>query len=296
MVSQREMVEAGWSLVPIPCGQKGPLHDGWNIRGNCITEVNRVSSLEGWNIGLAHAYCSPTPTCAIDIDHYKNASLWLQSYGVDLNSLLLVPDAVLIWSGKQYSLKLLYKLPVGEAVLESKKIHGIDGKTALEFRCATKDGKTVQDVLPPSIHPTGSQYRWLSRGSPLILPVIPESLLQIWRLLIANGAKVSERRGTGGGGHARRLESPREIAIIKEALGFITADCPYDQWRNIVWAILSTGWACAESVAQSWSESAPDRYNDDAFWLLVNSYIPDRQNQITVGTIYFHARKGGWHG
>ena len=33
--------------------------------------------------------------------------------------------------------------------------------TVLEFRCGTADGLTVQDVLPPSMHPdTGMPYRW----------------------------------------------------------------------------------------------------------------------------------------
>jgi putative DNA primase/helicase len=296
VVSPQEMIEAGWSLVPVPHGKKGPVHDGWNNRPSCIADIKKLSRLNGGNLGIAHAYCTPSPTCAIDIDHYKNAGLWLGSIGVDIKSLLIAKDAVVIWSGKRYSLKLLYRLPEGTPALESKKINGIDGKTALEFRCGTKDGKTVQDVLPPSVHPSGNQYRWLGGNSPLMLPVIPESLLQIWRELILNGARVSERRSAEGGGQLHRLESPREIATINEALGHISADCSYDKWRSIVWAILSTGWDCAESIAQTWSESARHRYDEDAFWLLVNSYIPDLQNQITVGTIYFHARQGGWHG
>jgi hypothetical protein len=91
-----------------------------------------------------------------------------------------------------------------------------------------------------------------------------------------------------------RQESPRQIAIIKSALQHINADCPYEMWRNVVWAILSTQWHQAESIAESWSRTAPNRYNDEAFWLLVNSYMPNHQTPITVGTIYHHARHGGW--
>jgi hypothetical protein len=49
----------------------------------------------------------------------------------------------------------------GVPALETKKVNGSDGKSAVEFRCATKEGKTVQDVLPSSIHPDGHQYQWL---------------------------------------------------------------------------------------------------------------------------------------
>jgi hypothetical protein len=92
-----------------------------------------------------------------------------------------------------------------------------------------------------------------------------------------------------------RPETPRQVAIIQNALGHITADCDYERWRNVLWAILSTGWVCAEDIALAWSKTVPTRFEDDAFWELVNSYIPDHPNKITVGTIYHHARIGGWN-
>jgi hypothetical protein len=76
----------------------------------------------------------------------------------------------------------------------------------------------------------------------------------------------------------------------------IDADCDYETWRNIVWAVLSTGWSCAEDIAYEWSKSAPDRFDEDAFWLVANSYTPDHTSPITVGTIYHFAWLGGWNG
>jgi putative DNA primase/helicase len=296
MTGLSEMLGMGWVLVPIPPGQKGPVHKGWNMKPQCITKKEQVHLLEGMNVGLAHAYCKPLPTCAIDIDNYKAAKPWLATHGISLNELLEAPDAVLIWSGKKYSLKLVYTLPIGSSPLTSTKINGPDGRVALEFRCATSDGKTVQDVLPPSIHPSGSRYQWMGLGNPLTPPEIPRDLLEVWRILIVNGSRVANRKFANDLNGNTRLESPRQIAIIKDALSHINADCPYEIWRNIVWAILSTKWTCAEAIAQAWSQTAPDRYVDEAFWTLVNSYIPERGNQVTVGTIYHHARAGGWHG
>jgi putative DNA primase/helicase len=296
MTGVSEMLGTGWALVPIPTGQKGPVHKGWNMQSQCITNTARLHLLEGMNVGLAHAYCTPSPTCAIDIDNYKAAKPWLATHCIKLNDLLEAPDAVVIWSGKKYSLKLVYTLPAGVAPMVSTKINGSDGRVALEFRCATSDGKTVQDVLPPSIHPSGSPYQWLGRGNPLALPEIAEDLLNLWRTLVVNGSRVANRKFALDLGGSMRLESPRQIATIKDALSHITADCSYEVWRNIVWAILSTRWTCAEAIAQAWSQSAPDRYAEDAFWTLVNSFMPQRGNQITVGTIYHHARLGGWRG
>ena len=291
-----DTIQSGWALVPIPRGQKGPTNSGWNLRHNCITDPSKATHLEGMNIGLAHAYCEPVPTCAIDIDNYTTAKPWLQTHGIDLDDLLLAQGAVVIWSGKKYSLKLLYKLPVGTAPIVSTKINGPDDRVALEFRCATLDGKTVQDVLPPSKHPSGTEYQWIGRGNPLRLPEIPESLIELWNKLITNRAGVASRNFAPGLIREQRLESPRQIAIIEDALSHMSANCPYDVWRNVVWAILSINWTCSEEIAEEWSRTAPDRFVEEAFWTLVNSYMPQLDNQITAGTIYHHARLGGWHG
>ena len=291
-----ELLQIGMSLVPIPWGEKGPKTKDWNLRHNCITDASRIGQLSGLNIGLAHAYCTPSPTCALDVDHYPHAKGWLASHDIDLDSLWSAQDAVVILSGKKNSMKLLYRLPADISPLESKKIVGPDGASALELRCATKDGKTVQDVLPPSIHPDGHQYRWVGDGDPAHMPEIPPSLLTVWLELISNGSRVALRRKTCSVEHHLRPETPRQIAILKDALGFISADCDYETWRNIVWAILSTGWLCAEDLALGWSKTAPERFDFDAFWVLANSYIPELPNQITVGTLWHHARLGGWNG
>jgi len=291
-----ELISSGLALIPIPQGQKSPVHEGWNLPSQCVTSVDGLDIFQRKNIGLAHAYCTPSPTCAIDIDNYKAAKSWLESHGIDLNALLFSSDAVVIWSGKRFSLKLLYRLPIGVNPLTSKIINGADGRVALEFRCATKDGRTTQDLLPPSIHPSGNQYQWVGKGDPLKLPTLPTSLMVLWQKLANNGSRVEDRKFIPDLRNHPCNESPRQIAIIKDALSHITANCSYEVWRNIVWSILSTHWSCAESIAKTWSLTAPDRYNEDAFWTLVNSYIPNRQSKITVGTIFYHARLGGWRG
>ena len=295
-ITTKALIESGLALVSIHYGQKAPAHSGWNLRQNCITDSSKAAHLEGMNIGLGHVYCAPVPTCAIDVDNYKTAKPWLQTHGIDLKELLLADNAVVIWSGKKYSLKLLYKLPAGTAPIVSTKINGPDDRVALEFRCASLDGKTVQDVLPPSKHPSGTEYQWIGHGNPLGLPEIPESLIALWHKLISNRAGVASRKFAPGLIIGQRLQSPRQIAIIQEALSHISADCSYEVWRNIVWAILSTNWTCAEEIAEEWSRTAPDRFAEETFWTLVNSYMPERDNPITAGSIYHHARLGGWHG
>ncbi len=295
-VTTKTLIDSGLALVGIPYGQKAPAHSGWNLRQNCITDSSGAARLEGMNIGLAHAYCAPVPSCAIDIDNYKTAKPWLAMHGIELDALLKATGAVLISSGRKFRIKLLYRLPAGSPPLESKKIIGPDGQTALELRCATKDGKTVQDVLPPSRHPDGLDYVWVGDGNPLLMPEIPRALLDVWHQLITNTSRVALRSTNGPMAQHPQPETPRQIAKLQAALSHIRADCSYEVWRNIVWAILSTNWSCAEEIAEEWSRTAPDRYSEEAFWTLVNSYMPELDNPITAGTIYYRARLGGWHG
>ena len=299
-VTAHDLIANGLALVRIPYGQKAPVNTGWNQLRNVITDTSGATQFVGMNVGLAHAYSTPTPTGAVDIDSFRNAKPWLKSRGIDLMALLLAADAVVIWSGKPQSIKLLYRLPVGTAALQSKKIVGPDGKTALEFRCASKDGLTVQDVLPPSRHPSGTHYQWLGEGSPLDIPEIPPALLAVWLKLLSPQKGCTWRHHSGSTPCGKvlstpRPETPRQVAQVVAMLKHIKADCDYDTWRNVVWAILSTDWNCADDIALNWSQSAPNRFEEDAFWMVVESFMPGHQNAPTLGSVYFHARQGGWH-
>jgi hypothetical protein len=93
--------------------------------------------------------------------------------------------------------------------------------------------------------------------------------------------------------------TPREIAILKDQLNYIDSSCDRETWRNVVWAILSTGLPDAEKIALDWSEKSPEKFIEDDFYTLVNSYIEGRSGlngSITRGTIYHYARVGGWNG
>ena len=91
-------------------------------------------------------------------------------------------------------------------------------------------------------------------------------------------------------------ESPKNVAILLEALEKISSDCAYENYRNIVWAIKSTAWSVADNIALLWSQKNMDRFSEETFNNLINSYSPDNQNPITVGTIFHLAKMGAKHG
>ena len=74
MSNTYNLLSCGLALVKIPKGSKAPENYGWNQRKNVITKSDQTNLLDESNVGLAHAYCLPNPTCAIDIDNLFDAT------------------------------------------------------------------------------------------------------------------------------------------------------------------------------------------------------------------------------
>lgn len=216
----------GWALVPIPRGTKGPNQPGWNLRENCQVPADWAG-----NVGLAHAYSG---TAALDLDRLDDAATYLKEHGINIKVLLEAPDAVRIDSGRENRAKLLYKMPVP---LQSKKL----AYGALELRCATRDGLTVQDVLPPSIHPeTDKPYAWI--GNWRTLPEIPAELLGLWRTL-ANANSVNRECTKSENGERMPLEELRRL-VAKHS-----PNAPYDADEGD--SFLKIGMAIADATDNS---------------------------------------------
>lgn len=90
-------------------------------------------------------------------------------------------------------------------------------------------------------------------------------------------------------------ETPRQIGRIKNMLAYINADCDYEQYRRVIWALLSTRWNCARDLARDWSQTAPNRFNEQALNALLDNFNPNLVNCPTLGSIQFLAQEAGWH-
>ena len=176
----------------------------------------------GGGAGLLHALSG---TCAFDIDDMEAARAWWAEKGVDIDALRNSPDSVHIASGRAGRDKLLYKL--------SKPLRTVKPRGAgFELRCATAEGKSVQDVLPPSVHPlTKKPYEWMY-GEPLTgdwrtLPNIPANVFRVWREL-TDSEPVREMVNKAP--NALPIEHIREAAKAK--LARLDID-NYDDWINL---------------------------------------------------------------
>lgn len=281
-MSFRDYLLHGWKLCSINPGTKGPLRKGWNVRANAIDDPSRGPGLAG--AGLCHAWSG---TCALDVDDYGRAREWLTERGIDLDALLTDRRAVRIDSGRAERAKLLYALPTPLASLKLAPYQLPDEKTgklktyhALELRCATADGLTVQDVLPETIHPTtGMPYKWVYGdelfGHWSMLPPVPEALLALW---IAELAPVSSA--------PRVLVAPSGAAAaeIMALMESQDPDADYDTWIKNGQRIHHETQGSPEGFAiwNAWSAKG-SKYKDEAdlksHW---RSFRSDAKNPVTL--------------
>lgn len=277
-------IRHGFSLVPIPQGTKGPRTAGWNIKANAIK--SQADLPQGWGIGLAHAYSG---TMAFDIDEWDTTAMVLGLQGINLQALYEANDAVIVDSGRAGHGKLLYKMPLGMA-LPSKKII-INGITAYELRCATANGLTVQDVLPPSIHPdTNQPYRWAGKGHWMRLPELPQSLLDLWHGLLEQD-KV-RTLATGDGIDASWDE-------IRSAIECISPDCSREEWINVGMALHWAGTHTnqldqALHLWDEWSKPSPKYPTEKEIINQWVSFKSDKATAVKLGTLFHIAKQHGW--
>ena len=96
--------------------------------------------------------------------------------------------------------------------------------------------------------------------------------------------------------HQIKFPTPNEIANVHSFLYSIDADCPGDQYRNIVFGILSLGWGeIGINMLKTWSLTAPHRWSEDYFNDLVNRFDTDFKGadgkSISIGTVIHYAKQ-----
>lgn len=271
-----DYISHGWQIVPVPEGSKGPRAGGWNTRSAALQSMVGLPDYMG--VGLMHAYSG---TMALDIDDWM-----LTRKRIDIDALYAAPDAVTILSGKPGRGKLLYRMPFG-LVLPTRQFK--DGGTlAFELRCATMDELTVQDVLPPSIHPeTRQPYQWGGAGHWTRLPFVPSAVLDIWQ-----AALVDARPALVDGVSASWDE-------IRGALAYINPDCSRDDWIACGFAL---HWAGEQTfnaeggfhVWYEWSKLGEKFPGDREMGKQWSSFRSAKNSVVTIGSLFHLARQAGW--
>lgn len=260
-----DYVRAGLVLVPIPTGLKSPIMKGWQERAHCISDPDIAEFIDG-NIGLAHAYSG---TVCLDIDDMSKAAEWFAERGIDLATWLNASDAVGISSGREGRAKLLYRGPL----LPTFNLKPM----GFELRCGNNRGTTMQDVLPPSIHPdTGKPYEWGGRGDWRNIPEMPAELLAIWKAMVKPDTQVREKS-----------ETRMNLDKLRDEVAQHDPDEDYDSWVRVGMAIHYETDGSDDGLAlwDQWSQLG-DKYKGiqdlESHW---RSFRVDGNNPVTGASL-----------
>lgn len=275
----------------IPPGSKGPRTTGWNLHENALT-AEQAARIAG--AGLLHAYSG---TCAIDFDNLDVARPFLAARGIHMDALLMATDAVHLVSGRPNRDKLIFALDtplpsvkLAEYERENEQTGKLQKFHALELRCVSAEGLSVQDVLPPSIHPnTGKPYAW-SYGDAIMgswrnLPKLPPELRQLWEESLPKQVSAS-------------LQVPQaaigaDLAEIKALLADLNPDMSHDEWVDVGMIVHheTRGSAAGLALWDEWSRQG-DKYGQappGARWQSPaekwRSFRYDHKNPRTLGSL-----------
>ena len=195
---------------------KHPIDKGWQESpGNCISAENPSELKGGWGVGVCHVW---SRTCAIDCDDLEQTRQFFADHGLPdyIDELLNDSSMVQIVSGKPNRAKWLFRLPEGLEPLRSLPA----SDTGFEMRCATSKGLSMQDCLPPTIHPdTDAPYSL--KGDIHNIPSLPDELLSIWTNRLTNGKpnnETAEFRKLGEGEGRNNLLTSKAGLLRKAGL------------------------------------------------------------------------------
>lgn len=285
-MSFRDYLLHGWKLCAIRPGFKGPTGEaakGWQTREKAIEDPTMGSALAG--AGLLHAWSG---TCALDIDNFEKAEKWLAERGVDLAALTTARSSVHISSGRPGRDKLLYRLatPLPSKKLGAYKVWSDEHQKevtyhAFELRCGNTNSESVQDVLPPTIHPqTGRSYEWAYGDDILgdwrVLPPIPDTLLALWHSEIEVSPDVGPAAPSGA-------THPEIEALLAQQ----DPDCDYDTWVKIGAAVHheTQGSSAGFFLWNAWSARGKKYKNQADLAPHWQSFRRDAKNPITLGSL-----------
>ncbi len=171
--SAKQYNALGFQLVAMKSGHKGPQTRDWHTKG---VDVEQLTDQQ--NIGLIH---NLSGTCSLDIDDRDGAvSIFVNYLGMDPIAMKSIYPC---YRGSREGIKFIFRMPNLERIGIKKLTYKEDSDVVTVFELRGSTGNTgVQDLLPPSIHPSGIPYEWIN---PLPqnfedIPLLPEVLIDLW--------------------------------------------------------------------------------------------------------------------
>lgn len=267
----------GYSVIPLAPKQKGPYLQGWTKYCEVLMNPNDAISFynKGNNIGLALGEASGV--CAVDID-------------TDDPELIkkiekLIPNSPVKKRGaKGYT--AFYKFNG----MPSKSVRNSDGTAGVDFLSMGK-----QTVLPPSVHPSGKEYCWLTQQT--LLTTAKGDLPELTGTALDQLLSLFRPREVMKVSHVEveKHYTEANIDIVKAALEYIDPDQSYDTWIQVGLALQEGfGDVTGSEIFIDWSARGSKFDGVAECARKFRSFHDPRE--ITLGTLFFLAQQNGYKG
>ena len=274
--------EAEWRLFPLhpirpdgSCGCGGcrapgkhPIHSNWPETQPCDEDRQEqllAAGHEGYGIAL-------DGLLVVDVDERSGGLESMESLKSEGIDLLAIGGFIVHTGGGGFH--VYFTRPENERFLKDLKgkgYHGID----------LKQGHGQYTVAPGSAHVSGNRYHvW--DGSPDAIGQPPEALLAICRKPEPEPSKyVGSSQSLGKGN-------------VVDQLRHISPNCSYDEWIKIGMGVHDALGRDGYPVWDAWSAQGDDYPGAEETWMHYRSFRPN--GGVTAGTLYHHAKRGGWKG
>jgi predicted P-loop ATPase len=168
----------GFHLVPCRANSKVPIPENWQNKAISDPNVARKtwSGEEGEKLNMG-VNLGLSRLASLDIDDPFAAEMIFKEFGVDIEEYRKHSPVV---QGTPGCYRIMFRLPEGvelgkHVIRWPKKEEPSTWETVFELRSGPS-----QDVLPPSMHPDGHAYIWLTKPHGTI-PELPEEMIVWWR-------------------------------------------------------------------------------------------------------------------
>jgi hypothetical protein len=260
----------GYSIIPLAARSKYPVIDRWSeycVAAAADEEHARWMTWKAANVGVCLGPASML--VALDLDDDVD--------GLHGKILSLVPDSPVKKKGAK-GFTAFYRF-TGEV----SKGYSVGGKRVLDVLSIGR-----QTVLPPSLHPSGGEYGWvtpltLAEIKAADLPVIGREAMEAIQALFRASP---EQRPVRSYYEAYDETTPEDIA---EALGFIGAD-DYDVWIRVGMALKQHLGDAGLAVWDRWSARS-DKYDAKA---MPGKWRSFRRTDVKISSLFYMAMDRGF--
>ncbi|MCU0552920.1 MAG: bifunctional DNA primase/polymerase, partial [Leptolyngbya sp. Prado105] len=283
LITSIDQIPNTWALTPIDA-HKAPYRAGWQTepplsRDELRDEIRNSASGYGLRTGSISG-----GIVAIDLDGASARAKMLElSGGIDL------PETVSFTSGREGRSQHLFVVPRELwSLIRSRKIAtGIKGEEGKEEHVELR-WQGLQSVLPPSVHPTTGQYRWLKSPQEVEIALVPNWVID--RMLVETKMVTVD--------HALSFNHPPVQANWTDqdwALSYLAALHPHraddrDIWLKVGMALHSVS-PTLFSAWDQWSAQS-QKYRPGECEYIWNRF--QENGGITIATLGGWAKEDGW--